>query len=170
MKVHGTILFALNRESPRRSVSCLGLIVYVHSRKLGPRFRLLAVIDPVVERATSALRKKCSSDLAIHYRDTRVYDTFQSFIAELPCKVVVHAVVVGSPPIYRGSTQPGKDTEMQILKGLPGAPIFCEKPVATGPPGEIQDAFNVAKSIRESGVVCSVGCVIFGRSESPTFF
>jgi predicted dehydrogenase len=159
MKVHGIIPFALNRESPRRSVVCLELIANVHFRKLGPRFRLLAVIDPVVGRATSALRKKRSSDLAIHYRDTQVYATFQSFIAELPSNAVVHAVVVGSPPIYRGSTHPGKDIELQILKGLPGVPIFCEKPVATGPTSEIQETFNVAKSITESGVVCSVGCV-----------
>ena len=126
-------------------------------RKLGKRFRLLAVVDPAVERAAAALRKKCSSDSAVHYRDTRVYGTFQDFVAELSSDTVTHAVVVGCPPIYRGSTQPGKDIEIQILKCLPGVPIFCEKPVATGLAKDVEDTFNVANSIADSGVICSVG-------------
>ena len=66
-------------------------------------------------------------------------------------------IVIGSPPMFRGSIKPGRDIELQILKHLPGVPMFIEKPVATGPEEEIQEAFHVAKSIQDSGVICSVG-------------
>ena len=72
-----------------------------------------------------------------------------------------HAVIVGSPPMFRGTTKPGRDIEMQILKHLPGVPMFIEKPVATGPEEEIQESFHVAKAINDSGVICSVGSVIW---------
>jgi len=61
--------------------------------------------------------------------------------------------------MFRGTTTSGKDIEMQILKFLPGVAIFVEKPVATGPVTDIQDAFEVSKFIAASGVPCSVGLV-----------
>ena len=59
--------------------------------------------------------------------------------------------------MFRGSTKPGRDAELQILKHFPGVAMFIEKPVATGPVKELEDAWTVAKAIEESGVVCSVG-------------
>lgn len=70
-----------------------------------------------------------------------------------------HAIIIGSPPMFRGTTKAGRDVEMQILKHLPGVALFIEKPVATGPMNELSEAWTVAKAIDESGVVCSVGCV-----------
>jgi len=76
------------------------------------------------------------------------------------------AVIVGSPPMFRGSTESGRDIELQILKHFPGVPIFVEKPIATGPDSEIDDAFQVGKAISDSGTICSVGCVVFFSSVS----
>ncbi|PSR74105.1 hypothetical protein PHLCEN_2v10061 [Hermanssonia centrifuga] len=75
-------------------------------------------------------------------------------------KDMPRAFVVGSPPMFRGTTQPGRDIERQILKHFPGVALFIEKPIATGPSGEIEEAFKVAKHISDSGAVCSVGYML----------
>jgi hypothetical protein len=38
--------------------------------------------------------------------------------------------------------------------------MFIEKPIATGPEGEIKDHFKVAQIIDESRAICSVGCIM----------
>jgi Oxidoreductase family, NAD-binding Rossmann fold len=67
------------------------------------------------------------------------------------------AVIIGCPPAFRGSTEPGRDLELQLIKYFPGVPLFVEKPVATGPRGGVEHAFAVAKAIDDSGAICSVG-------------
>jgi thioredoxin-related protein len=61
--------------------------------------------------------------------------------------------------MFRGSLNPGRDIEMQILKYFPGVAMFVEKPIATGPAHEINEAFAIAKMISDSKTVCSVGRV-----------
>jgi len=70
------------------------------------------------------------------------------------------AVIVGSPLMYRGTIQPGRDVEMQILKYFPGVAMFIEKPIATGPKSEIEEAFQIAKHISDSKAICSVGYML----------
>jgi hypothetical protein len=67
------------------------------------------------------------------------------------------AIIVGSPPMYRGSTKPGRDIELQILKYFPGVAMFIEKPIATGTEDEISDGYKIAKVIEDSNTICSVG-------------
>ena len=96
------------------------------------------------------------------YEHTRVFASFDEFLvyvgqdrgdrAKAP-----RAFVVGSPPMFRGTTQRGRDIELRILDAFPGVALFVEKPVATGPREEIGEVFEVARRIRESGSVCSVG-------------
>lgn len=69
------------------------------------------------------------------------------------------AVIVGSPPMFRGTTLPGRDIEMQIIKYFPGVAMFIEKPIATGPATEIDEVFKVSKHINDAKVICSVGSV-----------
>ena len=59
--------------------------------------------------------------------------------------------------MFRGTTQPNRDIELQIMKSFPGVAMFIEKPIATGPSSEIDDAFRVAKLIADSNTICSVG-------------
>jgi hypothetical protein len=63
-------------------------------------------------------------------------------------------IVIGCPPNFRGSDVQGKDLELKCLKLFPDVPLFVEKPVAAGP---VRECFAVAKKIKESGVICSVG-------------
>jgi hypothetical protein len=39
--------------------------------KLGPRLKVIALIDPAIERAHAALKKKCESFVVSAYQDTR---------------------------------------------------------------------------------------------------
>lgn len=120
----------------------------------------MALIDPAIERATAVLQKKCDSFVVSAYQDTRVFKTLEDFVKNMSPKDRPRAIIVGSPPMFRGSLSPGRDIEMQILKFFPGVAMFIEKPVATGAHHEIDDAFAIAKSIYDSKTVCSVGFVL----------
>ena len=94
------------------------------------------------------------------YENTRVYKTLDDFVRNMTKKEMPRAVIVGSPPMFRGTLQPGRDIEMQILKHFPGVALFIEKPAATGPASEIPEAFAVAKKINETGTIHSVGYML----------
>lgn len=136
-------------------------MTYLRS-KLGPRLKVIAVIDPSVERAQAALQRKCDSFVVSAYQETQIFRTFDDFVAanSEPNAHKPLAFLIGSPPMFRGSTTPGRDVEMQILKHFPGVPFFVEKPVATGPEPELQDLLCVSKAIKDSKALCSVGCVV----------
>ncbi|KAF7791305.1 hypothetical protein EIP86_002319 [Pleurotus ostreatoroseus] len=128
--------------------------------KLGPRLKVVALIDPAVDRAAAVLQKKCDTFVRSAYEHTRVFRTLDDFVKNMARKDTPRAFVVGSPPMFRGTTQPGRDIELQIMKHFPGTALFIEKPIATGPSREIQEAFQVADAIRESGAICSVGYML----------
>ncbi len=154
-KVHGTTLSASSSTSwPLFSLNC-NLILF--SSKLGPRLKVVALIDPAIERATAVLQKKCESFVVSAYQGTRVFKTLDDFVKNMAPKDRPRAIIVGSPPMFRGTTKPGRDIEMQILKYFPGVALFIEKPIATGPEAEIADAFTIAKTIKDSDTICSVG-------------
>ena len=121
------------------------------------------MIDPAIDRALATLRKKCST-VAASYRDARVFKSLEDFIKDMDPADRPQAVIIGSPPMFRGTARAGRDIEMQILKLLPGVPMFVEKPVAIVPITEIDEIHKVAKYISDSEVVCSVGYVYFQSS------
>jgi hypothetical protein len=110
-----------------------------------------------VERARAVLQKKCDSFVISAYQDTRVFKTFEDFIKNMTPRDRPKAIIVGSPPMYRGSTKPGRDIELQILKHFPGVAMFIEKPIATGAEDEISEGYTIAKMIEDSNTICSVG-------------
>lgn len=68
-------------------------------------------------------------------------------------------MIIGSPPMFRGTLQKGRDIEVEILKHFPGVPLFVEKPIATGPQEEMEQSLKIAKMISDSRTICSVGWV-----------
>ncbi|KAG2041680.1 putative oxidoreductase C terminal-domain-containing protein [Suillus americanus] len=128
--------------------------------KLGLRLKVVALIDPAIERATAVLQKKCDSFVVSAYQATRVFKTLEDFVKNMSSKDRPRAIVVGSPPMFRGTLQPGRDIEMQILKYFPGVAIFMEKPIATGPKHELEESFQIAKAISDSKAICSVGYML----------
>ncbi|KAG5640306.1 hypothetical protein DXG03_009293, partial [Asterophora parasitica] len=102
------------------------------STKLGPHLKVMALIEPAIKHANAILEKKCNSFVMSTYAGTRVFKTLDNFVKNMfpedrPC-----AVIVGSPPMFCRSLQPGHDIEIQILKHFPGVTLFIEKPIATG--------------------------------------
>jgi predicted dehydrogenase len=125
--------------------------------KLGPRLKVVALIDPAVDRATQTLFKKRETFVRSAYEATRVFKTLDGFIENMLPSDRPRAFIIGSPPMFRGTTRPGSDIELQILRHFPGIALFVEKPIATGPEEGIEEAFKVSQAIIDSGVVCSVG-------------
>lgn len=128
--------------------------------KLGRRLKVVALIDPAIDRATAVLQKKCDSFVVSAYQDTRVYKTLDDFVKNMTLRERPRAIIIGSPPMFRGCLQPGKDVEVQILKHFPGVAMFIEKPIATGPYQYLQDGFQIAKMITETKTICSVGYML----------
>lgn len=128
--------------------------------KLGRRLKVVAIIDPAIERATAILQKKCDSFVVSAYQDTRVYRTLDDYIKNMTPKQRPRAFIVGCPPRFRGSLQPGRDVEIQILKHFPGVAIFVEKPIATGSFEEIEDGFKISKMMVDTKTICSVGYML----------
>lgn len=125
--------------------------------KLGPRLKVVALIDPSVERAQKVLKTKCESFVLSAYKDTTIYRTFEEYMASVTSETYPHAIWVGSPPAYRGSTERGRDLEVQITQGLPRVPLFIEKPVSTG---LVEETFQVADMLKKNGSLVSVGYML----------
>ena len=135
------------------------------SSKLGPRLRIVAVVDPATERANAVLASKrvdTSPSIISAYQNTKTFSSLDDFVKYVSENEHdrPNAVVIGAPPMFRGGVKEGKDIELQVLKHFAGVPLFVEKPVATGPVEEVKDTFTVAKAIKESGIVCGVGYVV----------
>ncbi|KAF9005592.1 putative oxidoreductase C terminal-domain-containing protein [Cyathus striatus] len=128
--------------------------------KLGRRLKVVALIDPAIERATAVLQKKCDSFVVSAYQDTRVFKTLEDFVKNMSPRDRPRAIIIGSPPMYRGTSKPGRDLELQILQYFPGVAMFVEKPIATGPAEEIDDTFKIGNLIQESKTICSVGYML----------
>ena len=125
--------------------------------KLGPRLKVVALIDPDAERARRVLKTKCQSFVLSAYKDTVVYPTFKDYLASVRAETYPHAVWVGSPPAFRGGTEPGRNLEQLLTAGLPNVPLFIEKPVSTG---AVDQTFEVAKMLERNGSLVSVGYML----------
>jgi predicted dehydrogenase len=131
-------------------------------KKLGARLRVIALIDPSIQRTNFVLKNKRESVAFDAYADTKAVKSLEEFLEymkspEYKPENVVRAFVIGSPPAYRGSDVPGRDIELKLLQHFPGVPLFVEKPVATGP---ASTALQVAKKVQAATPICSVGYML----------
>lgn len=83
-----------------------------------------------------------------------MYKTIDDFAKSMKPEEKPRAIIVGSPPFWRGSDQPGRDLELKLLQYFPGVALFIEKPVSTGPS---TTALEISKKIEAAGNICSVG-------------
>jgi len=127
--------------------------------KLGPRLKVVALIDPSTARAEKVLEGKRQSFVESAYRDTQVYKTIEDYHAATQSgkNKQPHAIVIGCPPAYRGGITKGTDLELHLLKLFPKTAYFIEKPVGTG---TVEAAKQVTKSLIENGNVVSVGYML----------
>ncbi|BGP68107.1 putative oxidoreductase C terminal-domain containing protein [Rhodotorula toruloides] len=124
--------------------------------KLGPRLKVVAIIDPNETVAKQRLDVKRSSFVEMAYRDTRICSSLDDFVSTMKEHERPHAFVVGSPAAFRGSTKQGRDFEMQVLKHFPKdtPAMFIEKPLSAD---SVDEALTVAKALVDSKAVVSVG-------------
>lgn len=128
--------------------------------KLGPRLKVVALIDPDTRRAKEVLEKKCNSFVVSAYQNTRVCKTLEEFMRDMEPHEKPAAVIIGSPPMYRGTLKPGRDIEIQIMKAFPGVALFVEKPIATGHLTEVHETVEIAHKIVQTNTICSVGYML----------
>ncbi|GFZ45624.1 Uncharacterized protein JCM24511_03352, partial [Saitozyma sp. JCM 24511] len=127
--------------------------------KLGPRLKVVALIDPSTARAETVLEGKRASFVESAYRDTKVFKTIEDYHAFLKSSKAgdPDAIVVGCPPAYRGGTTKGTDLELTLIKYFPKTAYFVEKPVGTG---TIESAKEVTKALIDNGNIVSVGYML----------
>ncbi|KAK4703353.1 hypothetical protein P7C70_g2865, partial [Phenoliferia sp. Uapishka_3] len=155
------------RSSTRRpsiSTEKLGRMVLSRAPKpgadfLGPRLKVIAIVDPMTATATAVLERKRNSFVISAYRDTRICSSFADFVATMKPEEMPHAIIVGSPPGFRGSMEKGRDIEVQILEAFPkNTPaLFIEKPISTH---TVEQATHVGRALTDSQTVVSVGYVL----------
>ncbi|KAL8293355.1 hypothetical protein RQP46_000056 [Phenoliferia psychrophenolica] len=127
--------------------------------KLGPRLKVIAIIDPAHATAAAVLERKRASFVVSAYANTRIYASFDDFMKELKLEDTPHAFIVGSPPGFRGCVEEGRDIEMKILAAFPDKPpaMFIEKPISTH---TVAQATIVGRALADSQTVVSVGYVL----------
>jgi predicted dehydrogenase len=125
--------------------------------KLGPRLKVVGLIDPSADRAAKVLDVKRKSFVLSAYKDTIVYPTFNDYVRNRDPAKPPHAFWVGSPPAFRGREESGRDLEKALVEAFPNAGIFIEKPVSTGP---VDEAFAIAERLKSAGNIVSVGYML----------
>jgi len=120
---------------------------------LGERLNVVGLVDRDHSRSERVLAIKRKSQRG-SYDETVIFASVQEAGAAL-AKTMIHLVIDGLPPIARGSTQPGHDNELQLLKLFPDAVFFIEKPISGA---VITEVLKVREAL--AGRVVSVGYML----------
>ncbi|RDX50191.1 hypothetical protein OH76DRAFT_1402655 [Lentinus brumalis] len=129
-------------------------------RILGPRLRVVGLIDVDETRATAALAPKLESEsqaTRAAWSACRLFATVADAALALSPEQIPQIAVVGAPPFARGGDVPGRDLEQQLVSAFPGCALFVEKPVSSGP----EDVcWRVAKVLEDSRAIVGVGYML----------
>lgn len=79
----------------------------------------MAIIDPIQSVAQAVLTRKQNSFVVSAYAATRLCLTLKEFVDTMKESERPDAIIVGSPPAFRGSVKAGRDVELEILKAFP---------------------------------------------------
>jgi hypothetical protein len=127
--------------------------LHSHSKRLeehlGPRLKVLGIVDPATTRTSLVLESKSQSLSAPAYAQAR---SFTSVQAAREAQIRPDAVIVGCPPAFRGTLVPGRNVETQVRETWPGVGILLEKPVSTGTVGQVREVLRKMRD-GETGVV-----------------
>jgi hypothetical protein len=88
-------------------------------QQLGPRLKVIAIVDPITATAEAVLARKRASFVVSAYASTKICPSFEAFVEGMKEGERPHAIIVGCPPAFRGSSAAGRDLEMRILKAFP---------------------------------------------------
>ncbi|KAI0632531.1 putative oxidoreductase C terminal-domain-containing protein [Trametes polyzona] len=123
---------------------------------LGPRLRVVALVDLDESRAKAALDTKLASPAAAAYASCEIFSTVadaaRALLSSLP-----NLAIVGAPPFARGTDIPGRDLELQLANAFPHCALFIEKPVSSG----LEDAcWRVANVLPKRETIIGVGYML----------
>ncbi|KIW21676.1 hypothetical protein PV08_02256 [Exophiala spinifera] len=126
---------------------------------LGTKLEVIGIVDPSVERVQQVLFQKSSSPAATCYEKTKHFLTLQEAREQLRrAGALPDLILLATPPQFRGTTQPGRDLEAQVVSAFGPEPgLFVEKPVSTARPVEL---WPVAKIVQQSGNKIAVGYML----------
>ncbi|RSH87388.1 hypothetical protein EHS25_003297 [Saitozyma podzolica] len=126
-------------------------------QKLGDRLRVVGVVDKNRARAEDRLTiKRADANVPTEaYTHTKVFESIEHASQSLDPSEVPHLAVDGFQSTTRGSTVPGHDTEMQLIRSFPDVAHLIEKPISAG-------SFEEAEKVKEAlqGRVVSVGYML----------
>ncbi|GFZ43959.1 hypothetical protein JCM24511_01679 [Saitozyma sp. JCM 24511] len=127
-----------------------------HSKRL-EQLRVVGVVDKNRARAEDRLTiKRADANVPTEaYTHTKVFESIEHASQSLNPSEVPHLAVDGFQSTTRGSTQPGHDTEMQLIRSFPEVAHLIEKPISAG-------SFEEAEKVKEAlqGRVVSVGYML----------
>lgn len=170
-----------------------------HPRILGPRLRVVGVIDKNVPRAERVLTiKRADDSVSAGYEDTKIFTSLDEAGAALtgddvpqyvplihlqPLHLPVNSTfsqpptsswsctrsgrrwidradhpslaIDGFQPITRGSTVPGHDSELKLIRLFPDIALFIEKPISAW---EVDQVDQVKEKLE--GRIVSVGYML----------
>ncbi|KAI9013333.1 putative oxidoreductase C terminal-domain-containing protein [Gaertneriomyces semiglobifer] len=125
---------------------------------LGADLNVTAIIDPSPARRAEVLAEKRSQPVAPSYQYTQEFDTVPRYLEAIqsdPSTPVPDIVLIGIPPAFHGSLQPGKDIELQFRRVCgPRTALFVEKPMSSSPADEV---LEIGRRFQQQGGIVSVG-------------
>ncbi|KAI0647674.1 putative oxidoreductase C terminal-domain-containing protein [Trametes meyenii] len=125
-------------------------------RILGPRLRVVALVDIDVSRAQAAIDAKLRSPAAEAYAQCKAFPTVVD-AARFLLSVKPQVAIVGAPPFARGTDIVGRDLELQLVEAFPTCALFVEKPVSSGS----EDAcWRVADVLAKKHALVGVGYML----------
>lgn len=130
---------------------------------LGSRLCVLSVVDPDSERSKSQIESKKSGDYPEAWSSTFAAKSLEEARERIPHSTILHLIILGCPPHFRGTTKKGRDMDIQVINTFPNAKgLLIEKPVAALDL-QVADCDQVAKRLQEwthQGGVVSVGYML----------
>lgn len=114
---------------------------------------VVAIADPIAERAQKVLKQRRAGPYGSLYADCRLFDSHQSLVAS---DAQFDVAFVAVPPTCHGDGQKGHDVELACLQR--GAHVLVEKPLSCVAPEVLQAyADHVVLESERRQLVLSVG-------------
>lgn len=131
---------------------------------LETRLCVLSVVDPDVKRSKYQIEvKRATGKYPNAWSSTFPSASLEEAREKISQSTIVHLVILGCPPHFRGTTEKGRNMDIQVIETFPHARgLLIEKPVAALDP-QMADCDQVARKLKEwtrQGGIVSVGYML----------
>jgi len=113
---------------------------------------VVGIADPFIRKAQQVLAtRRANPEFASLWSETEVFEDYKQMLD----KMNPHAVFIGTPPAFHGSTEVPKDIELQCLRR--NVHMFVEKPISCAPIEEVDEITRAVNEATARGLIVSVG-------------